>query len=119
MKMIRYVVVVGIACGLAFARCGRQKADVVAIVQGDTVAFMGTITFVREGETFRPDVWKAGNVVIFRVDAAFGNESGKRGQAYRIKKDNSLEQVGSVDLAKSNEELAAQYGQYGVEAKAK
>jgi len=54
--------------------------------------------------------------VIFRVDDTFGSESGKRGQAYRINKDNKLEQLGSVDLAKSNEQLAAQYG---VEAKAK
>lgn len=117
MTMIRYVAVVGIACGLVSAACGKQKADAVAIVQeGDMVAFMGKMTFVNEGGTMRPQIWKAGNVVIFRVSGTFGGESGKRGQAYRITKDNKLEQLGSVDLAKSNEELAARYG---VEARAK
>jgi hypothetical protein len=115
--MIRYLAVVGIACGLVSAACGRQKADAVAIVQeGDKVAVMGKITWVNEGGGLRPQIWKAGHVVIFRVDGTLGSASGKRGQAYRITKDDKLEPLGSVDLTKNNEELAALYG---IETKAK
>ena len=116
MRMITYAAVAGIACGLVFLACG-HKADAVAIVQeGDRVAIMGEVTFVNQGGRMRPQFWSAGNVVVFRVDATFGGESGKRGHAYRITEDNKLEQLESVDLAKSNEELAARYG---VETKAR
>ena len=109
--MTRHVAAVTIACGLLWASCGQQKADAAAIVQEDgMVAFMGRIEMVTEGGTLRPQIWKAGNVVIFRVDSTLHSESGKGGRAYRIRRDNKLEELGSVDLAKSNEELAGQYG---------
>lgn len=44
--------------------------------------------------------------MIFRTDGALAGESGKRGRAYRISQDNKLAELGSVDLTKSNEELA-------------
>lgn len=111
----RIVAAAAIACCLVWSACGGHKAAAVAIVEKDgMVAVMGEVEWVNEGGAFRPNIWKAGNIVIFRVDGTFGSETGKLGKAYRINQANKFEELGAVDLTKSNKELA---GQYGVKAK--
>jgi hypothetical protein len=96
---------------LSSPACAREKAVAVLIVgRDDQVAVMGSVEFVNEGGTFRPNVWKAGNVVVFRVDGTLGGQPGKAGKAYRINKESKLKEMGSGDLGKSDDELAAAYG---------
>ena len=95
---------------LVWGACRHKAAAVVIVGKDDMVTVRGEVSFVNEGGTFRPDIWKVGNVVVFRVDGTVGGESGKAGRAYRINKDKKLEELEAVDPTDSDEQLAARYG---------
>jgi hypothetical protein len=98
----------------AIASCGETPPpDAVIIVDGSQVTFHGTLTPQdEEGDFVSFDVAVPGNLVIFRTDGTFGTDpqAGEAGQVYRIRDDGTLDPIGSVDLAKSDEELVRQYG---------
>ena len=96
---------------LPLVACTTPKADAVIIVrEGGASTVMGAVEFVRGPSGFRPNVWKPGNVLIFRANEQFGDEKGEAGFAYRVGPKNKLERVGRIDLTKTDEELAARYG---------
>jgi formylglycine-generating enzyme required for sulfatase activity len=91
--------------------CGGKKTDVLLIVKEEGVGVMGTVTFERTPSgKFQPKLWVPGYIVIFRIDGKFGDEPGKAGQAYEITKDYKLDPIGKVNLNKSDEDLAEQFG---------
>ena len=94
-----------LACG------GREPADAVLIVDGENVAVRGQvqIEFSPDGG-MEPVVWVPGNVVIFRNDQELRGQPGKGGRAYRITEGDALEEIGEVDLSKSDDELAEEFG---------
>jgi len=98
-------------CGIVTACAESPSPHAVLFVDGDDVSFRGAITADGDGEWVSFDVWVPGNVVVFRTDATLEEgRSGEAGRAYRIREDLTLGQIGSVDLTKSDEELAAEFG---------
>lgn len=98
------------AVALFTCSCGGETADAVLIVQGETVSAIGEVAFEMGPQGSRPKLAVPGYVVIFRVDAILGGNPGKAGMAYRIDHDLNLEEIGPVDLALSDGELARSFG---------
>ncbi len=91
--------------------CGGKKTDVLLIVEEEGVGVMGSVTFeLSSSGKYQPKLWVPGYIVVFRVDRKFGDEAGQAGQAYKITKDYKFDPIGKVDLNKSNEDLAKQFG---------
>jgi hypothetical protein len=82
----------------------------VLIVEGDHTAVVGQVKYVNDGGRMRPVVWAPNNVVIFRTDGNLLGQAGKAGIVYRINAESKLEEVGKVDIKKTNSELAKQFG---------
>jgi hypothetical protein len=93
------------ACG------GHEPADAVLIVDGEDVAVRGQVEFVFSPDGgAQPNIWVPGNVVIFRTAGEVADHAGEAGMAYRITGDGSLDPEGEVDVAKTDDELAAEFG---------
>lgn len=108
---LRFIYSVIVLLFIVLTACGGHKAAAVVIVdKDDQYQVMGEVEFVNEGGNFHPNIWKAGNVVIFRVDGDVGGETGKAGKAYVVNDKKKFDELESVDLKKSNAELAARYG---------
>ena len=92
--------------------CGRREpADAVLIVDGENVAVRGQVEFVFSPDGgAQPNIWVPGNVVIFRTDGVVAEQAGEAGMAYRIAEDGSLDPEGEVDVARTDDELAAEFG---------
>lgn len=92
--------------------CAQRNANAVIIVNKDGVSVKGgKVEFVKDGPRMRADFWVPGNVVVYRIDATTGGgEKALAGKAYMINSRYKIDQVGSVDLSKSDEELCEQFG---------
>ena len=97
------------------------KAEAVLILQGNNTKLVGKPRFsqVEEGgqQVQKPDLWVPGNVIIIRElddqtakHLKVRNGAAEAGAAYRIREKHELEYVGKVDLKKSNQALAKQFG---------
>ena len=103
--------VMAAAALLAIAACAGETADTVVFVGGEGIAVRGPVEMVQgaDGEMI-PFLWSPGTIVVFRSDAELAGRTGRAGVAYRIEEDGSLSSIGSVDLTRSNDELAADFG---------
>jgi hypothetical protein len=103
---------VSISFACLLIACKSSKPDVVMIVEeGGGGAVFGKVTFeLGPSGNLEPKIWVPGYVVIFRNEGKLGNEPGQPGHAYKITRDFKLEHIAKVDLKKSNEELAKQFG---------
>ena len=114
MRNRRQVAPVALACvSLLSVTCGQPKPPTVAILRNDgLVHIMGAIqlTVGTLGEGSRADYWRPGNVLICRVGHTFKADSCKGGRAYVIRGNGHLREIDAVDIAKSDEDLAALYG---------
>lgn len=100
-----------VATLLAIVACGGEKADTVLIVGGEGIAVRGDVEMVQgEDGGMIPWLWAPGTIVVFRADLELAGRSGRAGRAYRIQEDGSLAEIGSVDLSRSDDELAAEFG---------
>jgi hypothetical protein len=111
LRAARYPMALSCAPILFFAGCGRETADAVLIVDGEGVAVQGQveIEFTPDGGTV-PNIWVPGNVVIFRTAEEIRGQTGEAGMAYRITDDDELDPIGEVDLSKTDDELAEEFG---------
>lgn len=101
-----------------------EKADSVVILDGGQTKVLGTVhyTQVEEGgqQVQKPDPWALGTVMIIRQlddQTAKGlkvtNGTAQVGGAYAVRQNRELEYLGQVDLSKTNQELAQQFGLHG------
>lgn len=97
--------------GVAVGSCGGETADTVLIVDQEGVGVRGQVEIrMTPAGTFEPHVWRPGTIVVFRVADTLRGEAGEAGMAYRITDDEGLAAIGRVDLAKSDDEIAAGFG---------
>lgn len=108
---MRYIglLVATICLCVLLTSCGK-KAEAVLIVKEEGVSTKGRVevTFNQRGG-YSPNPWVPGNIVIFRVDKTVAGEPGKAGMVYLINTDRRLENIGKVDLNKTDDELFAEY----------
>ncbi len=101
-----------------------EKAESVVILDGGNTKILGTVhyTQVEEGgqQVQKPDPWAPGTVMIIRqIDDAtakglkVSNGTAQVGGAYVVRENRQLEYLGQVDLSKTNQELAKQFGLHG------
>jgi hypothetical protein len=100
------------ACASAAAACARKPVNAVIVVSQEGIRVSGGhVPFVKDGGRMRPDIWSPGNVVIYRTDATTGGgEQARTGRAYRINDNYKLDDLGAIDLTKTDEQLAGQFG---------
>jgi len=128
-KAMRYkTLLIGACLCFVAASCGK-KTDAVFFVQRDEIKTVGNP--VKEdvgvsvgGSGLSLDIKMAGNVVVFRSDGNFHGLAGKAGKAYRINEGCmfntskglsngcKLEEFRTVDLSRSDSEIAAEFGVY-------
>jgi hypothetical protein len=92
--------------------CTQKTANAVIIVNADGVSVKGgTVEFVKDGRRMRANFWAPGNIVIYRVDATTGGgDKALAGKAYVINGQYRIDQIASVDVSKSDEQLCQQFG---------
>ena len=99
---------------VATAACGTPAANRVVIVDAKngsfTVTGAATVTFGFTAGVFQPALCDDMNVFVFRSDAAACGVAGKAGHAYQVQKDTKLKDVGTVDLNKTDSEIAGMFG---------
>jgi hypothetical protein len=97
---------------LTLAGCADRKADTVVIVaEGGNARIMGKVEFTLGGDgSLHPNVWKKGNVMVFRATEQVGDQRGEAGFAYRVDAAGKLVQIERVDLTRSDDQLASRYG---------
>jgi hypothetical protein len=117
--MKRWKLIVGVlVLGSLLSACGRKPAGAI-IVYPDRLLVVGHAKIYFSGipglSDEPMDPWRPGNAAIFRVDRTVeGREgrsfSGKAGKVYWINERFELEEMGQADLAKTDEDIARQFG---------
>ena len=98
-----------------------EKAQSVLILDGNNTKMLGKVQYaeVEEGgqKVQKPDPWAPGTVMIIRqIDEPTAkqlkvtNGTAQVGGAYVIRANHQLEYLGQIDLSKSNQALAKQFG---------
>ena len=101
-----------------------EKTDSVLILDGTNTKVLGKVHYkqVEEGghQVQKPDPWAPGTVMIIRqLDEATAkgltvtNGTAQVGGAYVVRDNRQLEYLGQVDLSKTNQALAKQFGLHG------
>jgi len=101
-----------------------EKADSVLILDGNNTKMLGKVQYseVEEGgqKVKKPDPWALGTVMIIRqIDEPTAkqlkvtNGTAQAGGAYIVRENHQLEYLGQVDLKKSNQALAKEFGVKG------
>lgn len=103
------------AVTLLVAGCGRETAvtaETVIIVDGSRAKWRGAadeISDLRMGADGEFAPWVEGAIVIFRSDGTYFGHAGDAGRVYRITGE-ELDPAGKIDLEKSDDELAEEFG---------
>jgi hypothetical protein len=100
------------AIAVSASACARKPVGAVILVsQTGTRVSGGRVSFIKDGARIRPDIWSPGNVVVYRVNATTGGgETALAGRAYRIDSHYRIVDIGAVDLGRTDEQLAGQFG---------
>lgn len=109
-RILRFFAAVALI--LLVAACAPETAETVIVVDGTRVKWKGAFDETKDlrmesSGGFAP--WVEGAIVIFRSDGTYFGHAGDAGGAYRIAGE-ELDPVGEVDLEKSDDELAEEFG---------
>ncbi len=111
--------IVALALMLLLSACGRKPAgavvvyeDHLVIVGAAKVTFPGGIPGLGTGQM---NPWRPGNAAVFRVDRTIQDSdahlfAGRAGKVYWITDKFELEEIGQADLAKTDDDIARQFG---------
>jgi len=101
MRTLRFIFVTCILLPVSIS-CGSNN-EMFVVVQKDQLGRieMGGIGKI-EIKYGKSQIWKHGQIVLFRCDATIRGQSGKEGMAYRLDKNLRLDKMGTFDLEKSN-----------------
>lgn len=96
-----------------------QSRYLVVFDKGDSAQVMGEVTFNFADGGFKPDLWKPGGLYLFRATNGLSARgiaeivpgfSPKPGEVYEVGEGRTLKKFSDVDLGKSNEDIAREFG---------